>query len=405
MRTNRAAVPRSQLRRGRTLVGALLALTLALGADVIGGPSTTVAPSHHPSVALTSYPSGTVRRSEPSGLAPPTSSSLAGFTLDYVNDFLGKSVLGGWGVYSGVPGSDPGGQFSPGHVSVSGGLLHLSSWSDPLYGGTWVTGGLCHCGFAHTYGAFFVRTRATGPGPTVVELLWPANNQWPPEIDFAETDGGVGALSATVHWGASNNKDQRRLAIDLTQWHTFGVVWTPGQLLYVVDGRVWGTVSRPSEIPNIPMTLDLQQQTWCLSSWACPLSPQEMLVDWVAEFKMTGPLTVNVGPFSLTGPTLSAALQDQVQSAAADLAYLHCASASVLGYANPTTPRSLATSQSLRWAQATAALLRADVSRLTHRVVTTRVQGLGATNLVGPTSTTLGQAQNRRVVVTTCSPG
>ena len=166
-------------------------------------------------------------------------------------------------------------------------MLSLNTFQDPNYNNEWVTGGLCQCGLSQTYGAYFVRSRLTGPGPTGVELLWPSANVWPPEIDFNETGGNTSQTSATVHWATStnpNNQDQRSLNIDMTQWHTWGVICTPTSIVYTVDGNVWGTVSNSSEVPNQPMTLDLQQQTWCASGWACPTAPQSMQIDWVAEY-------------------------------------------------------------------------------------------------------------------------
>ena len=186
--------------------------------------------------------------------------------------------------YSGVPGSDPGAQFGSAHAVVSGGMLQLNAWQDPAYNGEWVTGGVCQCGHGQTYGAYFVRSRVTGPGPTQVELLWPVANVWPPEIDFNETLGTTDGTSATVHFGSANGQDQRTLSIDMTQWHTWGVIWTPSSVTYTVDGRAWSTVMNTSEIPNQAMTLDLQQQTWCSSGWACPTAPQSMDVDWAAEY-------------------------------------------------------------------------------------------------------------------------
>lgn len=213
---------------------------------------------------------------------------MSGYTQTYVTDFPGTSIPAGWDVYHGNPNTDPGAQFGSAHVTVGGGMLSLNTWQDSAYGGEWVTGGLS-TNISQTYGADFVRSRVTGAGPTMVELLWPANNQWPPEIDFAESDGGSSSLSATVHWGtsSSNHQDQRVLnGINLTQWHTWGVIWTPTTITYTVDGQVWGRVTNSSEIPNVPMTLDLQQQTWCGASpsWACPSGPQSMQVDWVAEY-------------------------------------------------------------------------------------------------------------------------
>jgi beta-glucanase (GH16 family) len=213
--------------------------------------------------------------------------ALAGYTLSYETDFTGTALPAGWGAYSGKPGSDPGAQWGLAHAVVSNGMLQLNTYQDPAYGGEWVTGGVSQWGHSQTYGAYFVRSRVTGAGPTNVELLWPVAPVWPPEIDFNETGGATVGTSATVHWSANgaNNQDQRSdHTVDMTQWHTWGVIWTPTSITYTLDGQVWGTVTVASEIPNQPMVLDLQQQTWCSSGFACPTSPQSMDIDWVAEY-------------------------------------------------------------------------------------------------------------------------
>ena len=240
--------------------------------------TTTVPP------ASTSYPVGLTSSSEPSGMSPP--GAFSGFTQTYVNDFSGSSLPAGWYVYTGTPGGDAGAQWGANHVAVNNGLLQLNTFQDPAYNNTWVAGGLCQCGASQTYGAYFVRSRLTGAGPTGVELLWPVANVWPPEIDFNETGGATSGTSATVHYGASNSQIQRTTSIDMTKWHTWGVIWTSTSITYTVDGNVWGSVTNASSIPNQAMTLDLQQQTWCSSGWACPTAPQSMQVDWVAEYSV-----------------------------------------------------------------------------------------------------------------------
>jgi beta-glucanase (GH16 family) len=220
-------------------------------------------------------------------MAPPGTNDFSGYSETYAQDFNGSSLPYGWGTYAGTPGGDPGAQWGgDSHVTVSGGLLSLNTWQDPAYNNEWVAGGLCQCGVAHTYGAYFVRSRVTGAGPTNVELLWPTSG-WPPEIDFNETGGGASTTSATTIWavnGASRSQQQFNLSADMMQWHTWGVIWTPTSLKYTIDGRVWGTITNPAGIPNVPMTLDLQQQTWCSSGYACPTAPQSMQIDWVAEY-------------------------------------------------------------------------------------------------------------------------
>jgi len=230
------------------------------------------------------YAVGIYSSLEPSGEAPPITSSLPGYNLSYINDFIGTSLPAGWNTFTGIPGGDPGGQFASSHVTVSGGLLRLNTWKDRQYRGHWVTGGLCQCGLARTYGAYFVRSRVTGAGPNEVELLWPVTNLWPPEIDFSETGGSLSFTTATVHFGSANVMDHSTLNVDMTQWHTFGVLWTPNAVTYLVDGRVWGLIAQSSHIPRVPMTLDMEQRTRCTVGRQCPVSPVTMQVDWVAEY-------------------------------------------------------------------------------------------------------------------------
>jgi hypothetical protein len=244
--------------------------------------TTTTATTTPPPAAT--YPVGVADATEPSGMSPPTADALPGYTQSYVSDFSGATLPSGWDVFTGNPGGDAGAQWGAAHVTVDNGLLSLNTWKDPAYNNEWVTGGLCQCGVSRTYGAYFVRSRVTGPGPTQVELLWPASNHWPPEIDFNESGGKTDGTSATLHFSSSNDQDQRVVSADLTQWHTWGVIWTPTSVTYTVDGKEWGSVHVASEISDVPMTLDLTQQTWCSSSFACPSAPQSMEIDWVAEY-------------------------------------------------------------------------------------------------------------------------
>jgi len=230
------------------------------------------------------FPTGVVNVLEPSGQAPPTVSATLGYTLSYVNDFNGAKLPTGWYSYSGLAGGDPGSRLASTHVVVKRGLLQLNTWRDPRFKNKWVSGGLCQCGRPVKFGAFFVRSRVTRAGPNEAELLWPASNVWPPEIDFTETGAGTFGTSATLHFGTANHIDQVSLRIDMTQWHTWGVIWTPNSISYSVDGRVWGIVTLNNEIPRMPMTLDLEQVTKCNSGQYCPSAPASLLVDWIAEY-------------------------------------------------------------------------------------------------------------------------
>jgi beta-glucanase (GH16 family) len=165
-------------------------------------------------------------------------------------------------------------------------MMEINSYQDPAENNDWVTGGTCLCGITgQTYGAYFVRSRLTGPGATEVELLIPDASVWPPELDFNESFGGTTETSATDHYGSSDSTVYQTLNIDLTQWHTWGIIWTPNSITYTVDGQVWGTaVTAAGSSPTQPMHISLQQQTWCSSGWACPTAPSSLDVDWVAEY-------------------------------------------------------------------------------------------------------------------------
>lgn len=235
----------------------------------------------------TTYPVGTLDLSEPSGLAPPGPHALAGYVESYVSDFTGDRLPAGWDVYSGVPGGDPGGQFGPAHVVVHGGLLELNTYKDPTYHDKWVTGGLSQDGVARTYGAYFVRARVTGLGPNEVQLLWPADNSWPPEIDFYESGRGINGTTATVHWSSLDHIEQHSVDASLVAWHTWGVVWSPSSIEFTLDGRVWAEVTTKAAIPHIPMTLDFEQRAMCSLGFDCPTKPVSMYIDWVAEYVRT----------------------------------------------------------------------------------------------------------------------
>jgi beta-glucanase (GH16 family) len=131
-----------------------------------------------------------------------------------------------------------------------------------------------------------------GKGVSVVALLWPSGNQWPPEIDFAENGGESNArnyVTATLHYGGDNSQIQRTLGGDFTQWHVLGVEWTPGTLVYTIDGRRWAVV-KTGAVPSQRMEMDLQTQAGTCgdSSAPCPDSSTPARVDaqisWVAAY-------------------------------------------------------------------------------------------------------------------------
>lgn len=224
----------------------------------------------------------------------PTRGSLPGWHLIFADDFSDGLRPSKWGAYSGQPGGDPGGWWDPSHAVVRRGILELDTYRDRRFGARWVSGGVSSShALKQTYGKYLVRFRMDGgKGVAGVLLLWPVRETWPPEVDFAESGGTSSArdgIAATLHHGRQNDEVQRNVRANFTRWHTVGVEWTPGKLVYTLDGRGWASV-RSSGVPREPMEMDIQAQAGTCGDRHSPCpdsttpSPVTLQVDWVAAY-------------------------------------------------------------------------------------------------------------------------
>jgi beta-glucanase (GH16 family) len=211
----------------------------------------------------------------------------------FPDDFTGGQLDGQWYRYEGQPDGDPGGWFDPSHVSVGNGVLTIGAWQEPSRNDLYATGGVSNSrSFSQTYGRFEMRFRVQpGTGIAYVLLLWPTNDDYPPEIDIAEDNGrDRQTMYAVLHPSdTSFPNEQRDVAVDATQWHTAGLEWTPRRLVFTLDGEPWARIDGP-QVPAEPMSLALQTQAWyCGHDWeACPdeTTPErvDLEVDWVAIY-------------------------------------------------------------------------------------------------------------------------
>jgi beta-glucanase (GH16 family) len=230
--------------------------------------------------------------STPSGRLP--TGDPPGWHRVFADDFTTGLSARRWGRYSGAPGGSPGGWWDPSHVVVRRGVLNFETYRDPRFAGRWVSGGLSNSrALKQTYGKYLVRFRVDrGKGVASVLLLWPVRDAWPPEIDFGE-DGGTTKtrrqMTATLHYGSQDNVIQRSVRADFTRWHVMGVEWSPGMLVYTLDGRRWAVVRSP-HVPDEAMELAIQTQAGtCGDKYApCPGSTTpprvNMQVDWVVAY-------------------------------------------------------------------------------------------------------------------------
>jgi hypothetical protein len=275
------------------------------------GPSTPSAkakpkPKHTPSASASGSSSSSGGGSTPSGESP--SSSLAGFSLKYLEQFDGSSLPSGWDEYSGgdsgPQSTDAEATFEPNMCQVSSGELHLMAQGTSTCGMHYANG-------AQEYGAWFIRMKADAePSSSAVfddiMLLWPDATSWPPEIDIYEDNGNRAHTSEAMYntvsacggspsadclnpysqgtalsGGISNNDDE---------WHTYGVEWTPSGVTWYIDGKV--VYSAPASAtpsgavqPATTMDLDLQVQN---QGSGVSGEVETMAVDWLEQFSWSG---------------------------------------------------------------------------------------------------------------------
>ena len=104
--------------------------------------------------------------------------------------------------------------------------------------------------FEFKYGKVVVRLRTSnteGNFPAV--WLLPADQKNAPyrygEIDIFETFGNDGKAHQTVHnhrTFALGRKENNAFphSLDMTQWHVYGVEWTPTSIMFTIDGKTMG---------------------------------------------------------------------------------------------------------------------------------------------------------------------
>ncbi len=115
--------------------------------------------------------------------------------------------------------------------------------------------------FEFQYGKVMVRLRTTqveGNFPAV--WLLPADQKNAPyrygEIDIFETFGNDGKAHQTVHnhrTFALGKKEKNAFphTVDVTQWHVYGVEWTPTYIMFTIDGKTMGYYEKSKDAKEL----------------------------------------------------------------------------------------------------------------------------------------------------------
>ncbi len=161
--------------------------------------------------------------------------------------------------------------YNSSNVSVSGGYLHLGTYSivssNPEAGG----------GFQFTYGTVEWRAYlpALSSNPSEIAnwpALWVDGQHWPADGEFDVVEG----LHGSAMWHIPTDGNPGGQDGGGPGWHTFGVSWTSGgTVTFYHDSQQVGQVNN---VPNNqPMYLIMGNQCGSLTQQ----SGTDMLVDWV----------------------------------------------------------------------------------------------------------------------------
>ena len=140
-------------------------------------------------------------------------------------------------------------------------------------------------GYGQLYGRYAIRFRADAlHGYKTAWLLWPDSQNWPHdgEIDFPEADLDNPIMGYVHHQGASASNDQDWFSTGARypDWHTAIIEWTPGKVVFTLDGKVIGQTT--NRVPSTPMHWVLQTETALDTAAPDNATQGYVQIDWVA---------------------------------------------------------------------------------------------------------------------------
>lgn len=188
---------------------------------------------------------------------------------------------------------------SPGQITISNGILNIAGTAD----GT--TGGLNLIAPRQKYGKWSIRAKApiaTGKYHPVV-LLWgegagSGTTAITGEIDILEVwqRPNRDRNSSTIHYGNGAGMLNASTNVDMTQWHTYNMLWTPTKISFWIDDLPpYYETTDTSKFPSVAMDLCIQLDWFPGENF--PNGAASMQVDWVkiwtlSELEATQPMAV-----------------------------------------------------------------------------------------------------------------
>lgn len=172
---------------------------------------------------------------------------------------------------------------------------------------------------AQTYGYWEVRARLSNTSKGQHWALWlvPEDGSWPPEIDMVEVVGLDPNLFHMNAHGTGRDELVWFAPDDPTGWHTFGLLWTPEDLTWFVDGverkRIANHINHPLHLLLTPEI----GGNWAGSPDASTEWPMEAEIDYVRVYEAAGVPDVDDSPPTVPDGLVATA----VSSSEIDLAW------------------------------------------------------------------------------------
>lgn len=157
------------------------------------------------------------------------------------------------------------------------------------------------CGWAWTkkwfkYGYFEMRAqypKGRGQWPA----WWMLKQGWPPEIDIAEYRGTpLGYMTEAFYWGQwSTTLLHVSDGWDFSAWHTYGLRWGPGYLIWYVDGKI-EKYYYGDQVPTDSMYVIFSAGLDGSSADSSTGFPNYYKIDYFRYYRMTGSDTSSQTP-------------------------------------------------------------------------------------------------------------
>ena len=170
------------------------------------------------------------------------------------------------------------------------GQLHIRMWrgaDGPVHSATVVPRPL----MGIRYGAFEERWRVSraAPGYKSAHLLSPVDNAACPgcEVDFPEGEWAHTIYAYAHHEdGAGGAQDGFATGARWDRWHTSRIEWTPGDVKFLLDGRLVGEST--TAVPGTAADWDIQNESALSGPSAPPNSRAQLDITWVRGWSWSG---------------------------------------------------------------------------------------------------------------------